>query len=189
MLCCPSATLQSRSPSRCAWGAQHCRAVQAGTAQDEDSCHPRTDRGIYSPGATGWDFLCACLVSRGSQLHPCTLHGKDSLFINLRNKGCVLVPLTLGWGAGAGAGGPWASGGAKPGQSLMLWAKPAQPQAWGQHELTPAPAPAHDPPCPASWPLGRRCGPLRGAHQLLCRPGNPGACSKGADCPCLSFPW
>lgn len=91
-----------------------------------------------------------------SQLCPCTLHCRDSLFANLRNKGCVLVLLAPVWGSGAGPRGARAAGGAEPRRASCCGRSQLSPSRGGQREPTPLPLPGLKT-CPAPGP-----GPLAG---------------------------
>lgn len=157
MLCCPTAPLRPRSPNRCAWGAQRCgsgrRQALAGGGQ---MAATPTQITIFIPRVG----FAVCLFGEPgqSQLHPCALHRLDSLFANLRNKGCVSVPLAPVGGAGSGLRGARVAREAEPRQSLMLWAKLAQPQLWGTARVTPLPlCSPRSHPAPGPQPLGRGC--------------------------------
>lgn len=83
----------------------------------------------------GWDLLCACLVSRGragSVLVPCTTgtHCLRTLEIKV-----VFQYHWLQSGGQAPVQGRWGGTGSRgelsPDRASWLWAKLAQPQAWG----------------------------------------------------------
>lgn len=92
-----------------------------------DGCRPHADHCIYSPGATRVGFaLCLFGEPGQSRFRPRALHHRDSLFANLRNKGCVSVPLAPVGGAGTSpraVGGHRQPGGAEPRQSLVAVGK------------------------------------------------------------------
>lgn len=95
MLCRPMAPLRPRSPSRCARGSRRCGAGHGRALAGVGGRPPSLRRSLdLFPGShPGGIFVCLLGKPGQSQLRPRALHCRDSPFANLRNKGCVSVPL------------------------------------------------------------------------------------------------